>query len=134
MPNTTHHLAADSYRSGEIAHALALASEITDAPGAEGPGEVVAGSLAALAYLIRVGSATRSDAILGECEVIYRRTRCQLDAWRLDAGCEDWGNADWSRGEVCAVSECEETLARLRVALLAWARETAPATAERLAA
>lgn len=127
--------AADSYRAHEIAHALSVASDLESAePCADGPGEVVAGSLAALAYLVRVGSATRSTAILSECEEIYRRTRRQLGDWRVAAGCEDWSTVDWSRGEVMAVAECEGTLSGLRVRLLSFALETAPAVAERLAA
>lgn len=134
-PADLNDAAAESFRSHEIAHALAIASDLESAePCAEGPGEVVAGSLAALAYLVRVGSATRSEAILAECEVIYRRTRRQLGDWRMATGCQDWSTADWSRGEVQAVAECEGALAGLRVKLLAFARETSPATAERLAA
>lgn len=127
--------AADSYRSQEIALTLSIASDLDSAePCADGPGEVVAGSLAALAHLVRVGSATRSTAILAECEEIYRRTRRQLSDWRVAAGCEDWSTADWSRGEVMAVAECEGALSGLRVKLLAFALETSPAVAERLAA
>jgi hypothetical protein len=134
-PADLNDAAAESFRSQEIAHALSVASDLDGAePCAEGPGEVVAGSLAALAYLVRVGSATRSETILAECEVIYRRTRRQLGDWRVAAGCEDWSTADWSRGEVQAVAECEGALAGLRARLLAFARETSPATAERLAA
>lgn len=134
-PADLNDAAAESFRSHEIAHALSVASDLESAePCAEGPGEVVAGSLAALAYLVRVGSATRSEAILKECETIFRRIRRQIADWRRDAGCEDWSTADWSRGEVQAVAECEGALAGVRVKLLAFARETSPATAERLAA
>lgn len=134
-PADTTDAAAESFRSQEIAHALAIASELESAgPCAEGPGEVVAGSLAALAHLVRVGSATRSAAILSECEVIYQRTRRQLSDWRLAARCEDWSTADWSRAEVQAIAECEGVLAGLRVKLLGFAMEISPAAAERLAA
>lgn len=134
-PADTTDAAAESFRSQEIAHALAIASELESAePCAEGPGEVVAGSLAALAHLVRVGSATRSAAILSECEVIYQRTRRQLSDWRIAAGCEDWSTADWSLGEVQAVAECEGTLADLRVQLLRFAQETSPGMVQRLVA
>lgn len=134
-PADQNDAAADSYRAHEIAHALSVASDLDSAePCADGPGEVVAGSLAALAYLVRVGSSTRSEAILTECETIYRRTRRLLSDWRMAAGCEDWSTADWSRGEVQAVAECEGTLSGLRVKLLTFALETSPAAAERLAA
>lgn len=125
--------AADAYDASEVAHAPAVASEVTDAePCAAGPGEVVAGSLAALAYLVRVGLATGSLAILAECEVVYVRTRRQLSDWRIAADCADWATADWARGEVQACAECEGALDGIKARLLDYAAGLDGATYRRL--
>jgi hypothetical protein len=110
---------ADLDPETEAAHAFAAASAaLSDGPAPEGPAEVVFNLCASLAHALRAGEAKRSVGWTPELEALYHRTRAELDAWRLAAGCADWVLvSDWT-GEVIACAEAEDLLHSLRARLL----------------
>jgi len=118
---------AEAFDAREIAADLAELREVLGRGAPEGPGEVVANDLAALAHLVTSaeacaarGEAARPEALarLAELEAIWARTAATLTDWRTAVGCLDWAAVRAVTAEVQACQECHLDLLDLKERML----------------